>query len=149
MPGPITIFSRAAVRHHRNRAAKTLSEHNFLLVESAERLLDRFNDFNRTFPLALDIGCHGGEIASCLAGRGAITKIVQTDLSSSMAKLASRTANPAVVCDEEALPFIDAHFDTVLSNLTLHWVNDLPGTLIQIRRILKPDGLFMATFFGG
>lgn len=41
------------------------------------------------------------------------------------------------------------HYDAVISNLSLHWINDLPSTLANINRILKPDGLFMGTLFGG
>src|ERR1700684_129884 len=56
---------------------------------------------------------------------------------------------PAVVADEEALPLGDGSLDLVVSALALHHVNDLPGTLVQIRRALKPDGLFVAALFGG
>jgi SAM-dependent methyltransferase len=55
----------------------------------------------------------------------------------------------ALVCDEEALPFGGGSLDAVLSPLYLHWCNDLPGALIQIRRALKPDGLFLASLLGG
>ena len=54
-----------------------------------------------------------------------------------------------MVADEEALPFAAQRFDLVLSAMSLHWVNDLPGTLIQIARILKPDGLFLGAMLGG
>jgi SAM-dependent methyltransferase len=54
-----------------------------------------------------------------------------------------------VVADEEFLPFAPRSFDLVTSAMTLHWVNDLPGTLIQIARILKPDGLFLGAMLGG
>jgi len=56
---------------------------------------------------------------------------------------------PRVAADAEALPFADGCFDAVLSNMDLHGVNDLPGTLVQIRRMLKPDGLFLAVLPGG
>ena len=46
-------------------------------------------------------------------------------------------------------PFPKQSFDLVVSALSLHWVNDLPGALIQIRRVLKPDGLFIGTVLGG
>lgn len=59
------------------------------------------------------------------------------------------TLTGTVVADEESLPFAPASFDLVLSNLSLHWVNDLPGCLVQVRRILKPDGLFLAALAGG
>ena len=55
----------------------------------------------------------------------------------------------AVVGDEEALPFRDASFDLAVSLLALHGVNDLPGALVQIRRALKPDGLFLGCVLGG
>src|SRR5262249_22746849 len=54
-----------------------------------------------------------------------------------------------VAADEEALPFGDATLDLVVSALALQFVNDLPGTLVQIRRALKPDGLFLAALLGG
>jgi SAM-dependent methyltransferase len=60
-----------------------------------------------------------------------------------------RTHGPRLVADEEALPFGPACLDLVLSCFSLHWVNDLPGTLAQIRYALKPDGLFLAIMAGG
>ena len=54
-----------------------------------------------------------------------------------------------VVADEEMLPFADASIDLAVSVLALHTVNDLPGTLVQVRRALKPDGLFLAALLGG
>jgi SAM-dependent methyltransferase len=53
------------------------------------------------------------------------------------------------VADEEALPFADATLDLVVSLLALQSVNDLPGMLVQVRRALKPDGLFLAALLGG
>lgn len=57
------------------------------------------------------------------------------------------------VGDEEAFshPCLEEsnQYDAVISNLSLHWINDLPGALANINRVLKPDGLFMATLFGG
>ncbi|HCF16790.1 MAG TPA: SAM-dependent methyltransferase, partial [Rhodospirillum rubrum] len=55
----------------------------------------------------------------------------------------------AFAADEELLPIRPQSLDLVLSNLSLHWVNDLPGALIQIRRALKPDGLFLGCLLGG
>ena len=59
------------------------------------------------------------------------------------------TPPPFIAADEEALPFRDGALDLVVSALALHHVNDLPGTLVQIRRALKPDGLFVAALLGG
>jgi SAM-dependent methyltransferase len=54
-----------------------------------------------------------------------------------------------VAGDEELLPFADHSFDLAISNLSLHWVNDLPGALLQLRRALKPDGMFIGAMLGG
>ena len=142
------IFDRSLVRKHRDRAAESFAAHDFLVREAAERLADRLDDVTRSFPVALDLGCHTGEMADTLSGRGGIETLVQCDLSPRMAARAAANGRPTLVADEEWLPFASASFDLVLSNLSLHWVNDLPGTLIQIRRILKPDGLFLASMFG-
>ena len=146
MQGPPEIFDRRAVRRHRDRAAPGLADYDFLFREVADRLADGLLDFNRDFPLALDLGCHGGQLASVLAGRGGIERLVQCDLSPAMVAEAS---GPRLAADEEALPFADATFDLILSVLSLHWVNDLPGAFSQIRRALKPDGLFLAAILGG
>lgn len=144
------VFNRRTVRRHRGRAAAGLGDHDFLLRECAERLCDRLDDITRTFPLALDLGCRTGQVAATLAGRGGIETLVQCDLAPEMAALAAGTpSGPALAADEEALPFSGGVFDLVLSNISLHWVNDLPGALVQARQALKPDGLFLASMLGG
>ena len=146
MTEPIAVFDRHAVRRHRDRAAPGLSAHDFLFCEVAERLAERLDDVTRRFPLALDLGCHTGELGRRLAGRGGIERLVQGDLSPEMA---ARAGPLALAADEESLPFAEGSLDLIMSNLALHWVNDLPGALIQIRRALKPDGLFLAAMIGG
>jgi SAM-dependent methyltransferase len=149
MTDPI-IFDRLQVRRQRDRAAAGLAQHDFLFREVAERLADRLLDITRRFPLALDIGCHTGILAETLAGRGGIETLLQCDLSPAMAAAARRaTGGPTAAADEEALPFAAGRFDLVLSDLSLHWVNDLPGALLQIRHLLKPDGLMLAAMLGG
>lgn len=142
------IFDRPAVRRNRDRAAAIFSNHDFMAAEVAERLTDRLDDITRSFPVALDLGCHCGEIAAALQGRGGIETLVQCDLSPKMAGRAAANGHPALAADEEWLPFAPASFDLVMSCLSLHLVNDLPGTLIQIRRILKPGGLLLAALPG-
>ena len=80
---------------------------------------------------------------------GARLPIGSAPLSRSIRRVALAGERLAVVADEEALPFRDASLDLVVSALALQFVNDLPGTLIQIRRALKPDGLFLAAMIGG
>lgn len=144
-PDHMNLFERTAVRQHRNRAAANIGAHDFLFAEVAERLTDRLNDIKRTFPLALDVGCHGGEVAASLGTRGGIETLVQCDPSPAMANVAGGVAFAA---DEEFLPVKAGVLDLVLSNLSLHWANDLPGAMVQIRQALKPDGLFLAAMFG-
>ena len=148
-PDQIAVFDRKTVRQRRDRHAAKLDQFDFLFREAADRLLDRLDDITRPFPMALDLGCHTGHIASLLAGRGGIETLVQCDLSPAMSRLAARNGHPTVAADEEWLPFAEHSFDLVMSCLSLHWVNDLPGTLLQIRRILKPDGLFLGVMLGG
>jgi NADH dehydrogenase [ubiquinone] 1 alpha subcomplex assembly factor 5 len=145
------VFDRKAQRDHRDRAVRRLADHDFLFRMGAERLADRLLDIKRRFPQVLDLGCRGGSIADALAASPdfGITRLVQADISSAMAARAHRFySHPTVVCDEELLPFRSESFDLILSNLSLHWVNDLPGSLIQIRQSLRPDGLFCASLFG-
>ena len=151
MDDSMRVFDRDTVRRHRDRAAAGLAAHDFLLREAGERLVDRLADIRRRFPLALDLGCHDGWLAEQIGERGGIERLVRADLSTAMARRAAGRGLPgeALVADEERLPFAPQSFDLVLSNLSLHWVNDLPGCLLQVRHILKPDGLFLASMLGG
>ena len=132
------VFDRHAVRLHRDRAARTVGQVSSVLQESAERLIDRLDDTTRRFGRALDVGGRG-VVAPLLRERG--IDVVSSDLSPAMAAV---SGGAAVAADEEFLPFAPASFDLVVANLSLHWVNDLPGALIQLRQTLRPDGLLLA-----
>ena len=125
------------------------ADHDFLFAEVGARLLDRLADVRRDFPRILDLGCRRGALGAALGARPGTAFIVQCDLASEMAGAASAANDlPAAAADEELLPFADGAFDLIVSNLALHWTNDLPGALAQARRALAPDGLFMAALFG-
>jgi NADH dehydrogenase [ubiquinone] 1 alpha subcomplex assembly factor 5 len=145
---PLRVFDRRAVRLHRARAARAPLPADFLIEESAERLADRLDDVTRRFPLALDLGCRDGVVARVLAGRGGIETLIHADAALAFLRRLPATV-PRVVAEAEALPFRPRAFDLVLSNLDLHWTNDLPGALLQLRHMLKPDGLLLAALFGG
>jgi SAM-dependent methyltransferase len=145
-PGAAAVFDRRAVRAHRTRSATMPAGHDLLLREVGERLADRLDDVRRRFPLAVELGCRGSTLSGLLAGRGGIERLVQTDLSLALVRPAPGLR---LVADEENLPFAADTLDLVISLASLHWINDLPGTLVQIRRALKPDGLFLAAMFGG
>lgn len=144
-PAVPEIFDRRAVRLHRARAAAGEGA-GFLAAEVAGRLAERLDEVRRRFPLALDLGCGDGATARALAGRGGIERLVSADAAFAYAR---RAATPALVAEAEALPFAPASFDLVVSSLALHWTNDLPGALVQLRRLLRPDGLLLASLWGG
>ncbi|WP_408903829.1 methyltransferase domain-containing protein [Rhodopila sp.] len=133
------VFDRHAVRLHRERAAATVGSVADVLRDAAERLLDRLDDMTRRFTDVLDIGGRG-VVAPLLRARG--MRVVSSDLSPAMAAL---NGGPAVAADEEWLPFAPASFDLVVASLSLHWINDLPGALVQLRHALRPDGLLLAS----
>jgi SAM-dependent methyltransferase len=141
---PTTPFDRTAVRRHRDRAARLIDDHDFLLKEIADRAGDRVADVNRRFSRVLCLG--GFKAFTELHPPGSFDFLVGSDLSPAML---GRTTGHRVAADEEALPFAPESFDLIVSLLSLHWVNDLPGALIQINRSLKPDGLFLGAMLGG
>lgn len=150
MADPITVFDRQILKLRRDRAATKAQDYNFLFAETAERLADRLDDTTRKFPLAVDLGCHSGELGRIIGKRGGIETFYQSDISARYAQSAHASNGRAtLVADEEFLPFAEGSLDLILSNLSLHWVNDLPGMLLQARRALKPDGLLLACMLGG
>jgi SAM-dependent methyltransferase len=133
------VFDAHAVRLHRQRAAKHLHHVTTILDDVAERLLDRLDDTTHRFTQALDIGGRGS-IAPALRARG--MHVTSLDPAASLAAL---SGGVPVAGDAEALPFAPGSFDLIVASCGLHWINDLPGALIQLRRALRPDGLFLAS----
>ena len=128
MPQAPIIFDRTLIRARQERARK-LGPATFLIDRVAEEMAERLAAVLRTFERAADVGTPNDTVRRTLTGRvGAFAD---------------------VVADEETLPFAEASLDLVVSGLALQFVNDLPGTLIQIRRALRPDGLFLAALIGG
>lgn len=138
---PQDIFDRRLRRMRRDRAAPGFAEHDFLYRHMAEELLDRLSDVSRSFASALLVGCPDSFLKDALEARG--MAVVCTDPGGAFSRAAG-----GVQADEDALPFADGSFDLVIACGTLDSVNDLPGALILIRRILRPDGLFLAAFPG-
>jgi SAM-dependent methyltransferase len=134
------VFDRLLQRRRRQRAA-ALSPENFLLEHVAGELADRLSVVLRRFEIGIDLGTPGDAVRASLRRLGSVATIVGADV--------IVRSKPFVIADEEALPFGDAAVDLVVSGLGLQFVNDLPGALTQIRRALKPDGLFLAALLGG
>jgi len=141
----ILVFDRALVRQHRDRMAPGFAAHSVVFDEAAGHLMERLKDVKRDFTSILDLGAHHGALVHQVM-QDKKTFVVAADLSEKMLQPVSCSS---VVADEEYLPFATDSFDLILSNLSLHWVNDLPGALIQIKNALRPDGLFLGTVLGG
>src|ERR1700719_680315 len=173
---PPLIFDRSLLRARRRRGFR-LGAETFLLDRVAEDFADRLQAVVRRFDLAVDLGTPTAAVRAALLRNGAIGSMIALDpmmdalpppypppqagkgtsiypppvggegrvgAGDHAAIVASR-----VVADEEAVPFADNTLDLVVSGLSLQAVNDLPGVLVQIRRALKPDGLFVAALLGG
>jgi SAM-dependent methyltransferase len=140
------VFDRDLLVARRTRIAATAAAHDFLLRRAADDLVERLEIVNRRFEVALDLGSHHGVLAEALSQIRGIPLVVALD---DTEPLLRKAPSPKVLADPEALPFRADAFDLVVSALTLHHVNDLPGTLAQVFQLLKPDGLMLATLLGG
>lgn len=138
------IFDRKVLRARQARARAGGPE-TFLLDRVAAELDERLGVVLRRFARAVDLGTPADAVRRALAVGG------HADLIVAAAPNAAQSEGPwvRVAADEEALPFADGSLDLVASALALQFVNDLPGTLIQIRRALRPDGLLLAALIGG
>ncbi len=135
-------------RKRLDRAAEGYQRADFLQRRTACDLAERLAPILRSFPLAVDLSARKGAFAEALATEAPdrVDALIEVDLSPAM--LSSR-AGLRLVADEERLPFADASVDLIVSTLGLHWTNDVVGALIQVRRALKPGGLFLGAFLGG
>ena len=124
------LFDRKLLRQNRSRAFKNFAQHNFLHHEIANRIAENVESLNREFDSVLEIGALDGHLSSMIKARSKV--IVDVDLKA----------------DDEFLPFKNESFDLIVSNLNLHYTNQVPQFLIQVRELLKPGGTFIASFFG-
>ncbi|KAJ2963993.1 hypothetical protein NQZ79_g1169 [Umbelopsis isabellina] len=145
-PGPeaagFQVFHRDTKRKQKDRAATNVTESritDYLKDEIAARVADRILDIKRNFNTIVDLGSGCGHIVKHLDS-DMVDKLIMCDMSVEVERR---------VVDEEILPFEENSLEAVVSSLSMHWVNDLPGALIQIRRSLKPDGVFVGAMFGG
>ncbi|WP_106753815.1 class I SAM-dependent methyltransferase [Pannonibacter carbonis] len=140
------LFDRQLFARRRKRALIQRTDGaDFLLAAVVEELADRLQAVTRQFDIAVDLGGHTGRLCAALAASGRATSVLRGDLFLADPDLSP----PDFVCDDAFLPLKDASVGLIASALSLHLVNDLPGALIQIRRALQPDGLFVAAVLGG
>ena len=144
MNEPMRVFDRALLRT-RQRRAHAQGAATFLLERVAGDLAERLGAVLRDFPVAVDLETPADDLRRALSPNRRIgTMIAAHPLQEQLPR-----GGMAVVADAELLPFRDASLDLVVSALALHFANDLPGALAQIRRALRPDGLFLAALLGG
>lgn len=122
------------------RAERAAPPVDFLHRRAAEGLADSLDAIPRDFPVVVDLSPRAGIFAEVVAGHDAAARIGPV---TTLLPLTDR-----VVPGEGPLGLEDGSVDLVVSVLGLHWANDLPGALAQIRRALKPDGLFLGAMFG-
>lgn len=149
MGGDMTIphlFDRALLAARRARArARPRPGADFLLARVADDLEDRMATVLRRFATAVDLGPFAGVAARSLVASGRVDRVLRAGPDA-----IGLDGTPLdIVTEEDALPFAPASLDLVVSMLSLHLVDDLPGTLVQIRRALVADGLFLACLLGG
>lgn len=146
MSGPGQIFDRRLQRRWLARHRAGIAAGDFLRRHVAEDLADRLSVVARRFEHGLVIGAGATAAAPALAQSGKIERIT---IGEPALELAQGHSSTAVMLDSEVLPFASESFDLVVSLLDLQQVNDLPGALVQLRQILKPDGLLLASLVGG
>ena len=147
--GSPIVFDQALLAKRRARAVRTLAQASFLKVRAVADLADRLEAINRTFPEAVELGAQGRYLTDELAGRGLlgarVGSLVATDPEPGfLAGLAGARTG-----EFELLGLEPGSVDLILSAGFLHWINDLPGLLVQARLALRPDGLLLASFLGG
>jgi SAM-dependent methyltransferase len=140
------LFDRKLLLKRRERAARRGDMPDFLLRRAADDMGERLQGVQRDFSRILTIGAHDAPLAEARARDrppSDVEVVMQTGAPFREGSV------PRLCGDEECLPFRDGAFDLIVAPLSLHLVNDLPGALIQIRRALLPDGLFLGAVLGG
>nr|XP_057941996.1 arginine-hydroxylase NDUFAF5, mitochondrial isoform X2 [Doryrhamphus excisus] len=148
--GTANVFDRTMKKRQKGWAAsaKDSRKYDYLREEVGSRVADRVYDVTRTFPVALEVGSGRGHIAQHL-NKDVVERLFLTDISDVTLVNRGEMTTHVLMADEEFLPFKENTFDLVLSSLSLHWINDLPGALRQIHHVLKPDGVFIGAMVGG
>ncbi|WFD24767.1 hypothetical protein MEQU1_003471 [Malassezia equina] len=172
---PYMIFDREAKRMQRSRAAvrRPVNESGTAYLDESHRgkvsrvtdyvrdmgamsLAERLQDIKRKFPVIVELGAGAGHLRHHLdANSAGLEKLIMCDMSEEMLYRDAHLDEQfpykieRQVIDEEWLPFEENSLDCVIAPGSLHWTNDLPGALIQIQRVLKPDGVFLGYMLGG
>lgn len=146
--GDAILFDRPSVVRNRLRSRSLNPLGSFLFQEVGSRLADRLLDVRREFPIAVDLSGQPG-FAALMANAGVLDARKIATLVTSLDSPGPRGGELSIVTDPEGLPLAESSINLAVSVMALHWINDMPGMLAQIRRALRPDGLFVAAFLGG
>ena len=139
-PGPPEIFDSRRRVGKLARGEKAFAAADFLHLRAAENAVNSLEVILRDFADVVDLSARPGPFARLLADSAAAGRVGPVRVAGNAA---ARAAPGAVPLD---LP--DQSQDLIVSLMSLHWANDLPGALAQIRRALRPDGLFLGTLLG-
>jgi malonyl-CoA O-methyltransferase len=148
------LFDNASLRRNFGRAATSYVQVAVLQRETERRLIEQLDFLEDRQPTrVLDLGCGPGRASGIMKKRWSKAQVIAIDAALPMLKeVPKQTAfwRPIkrVCADASQLPLVDNSIDVIFSNLCLQWVNDLPATLAEFRRILKPDGLLLFSTFG-
>eukprot|EP00890_Picochlorum_soloecismus_P001602 jgi/Picsp_1/2442/NSC_05903-R1_sam-dependent methyltransferase len=163
----VKIFDTKMKAAQRDRAALYSYGQDPLLDEVSRRVVERMEDCTRKFRETLILGGAGMQVLEALLESSTgVEKVVIADSSRDMIERNKRMWQKWVdsgrggnidlsfhLVDsnspDEDIDLQDSSFDAVVSCLSLHWANDVPGVMAQCRRSLRPDGLFLATMLGG
>ena len=136
----MALFNRELLKQNRNRVFDKFPKTDFIHQETAEIITQTILDCKRNFDNILEIGARNSFLGKKIAALKNAQKLVQTDLAINF--------QPNVVMDDEYSCFKEQSFDLIISNLNLHFVNDILQNLVSVKKILKPGGMFVASFFG-
>ncbi|MCY6383675.1 methyltransferase domain-containing protein [Hoeflea prorocentri] len=140
------LFDTELVRRNRLRALRAATEGaDFLLDIVSSELGERLNVVERTFQNAIALHAHTGSMADLMTGSGKVSSVVRVEQDQQLLN----EGHTGIVSDLERLPVADEAVGLIISPLSLHLVDDLPGLLLQINRALSPDGLLLAALPGG
>ena len=151
----LTELDKKKIIFYFNRAAASYDSVAALQPTVGNTLLQRLAGIRLQPQTILDLGCGTGQASLRLQSTYPTAQIIAFDKAAAMLKQGQYKA-PSVHNarlhwlngEAESLPFRNHSIDLVYSNLMLHWSNDFAGTLSEIKRILKPNGLLLFTLVG-
>lgn len=138
------LFNRLLLKQNRNRNADRFCDADFIHQEIGQIITQTILDYQINFDNILEIGAKTGQIGKEIANLKNTKQLIQTDLSLKMVK----NNHLNLVMDDEELCFREASFDLIVSNLNLHFINNIPKNLSEINKLLKPNGMLVISFFG-